>query len=68
MKISGFTFIKNATKLYIPVKEAIESVLPICDEFIGAMGDNDEDDNTLAEIKKIKSSKIKIINTVWETS
>ncbi|MCK4662144.1 MAG: hypothetical protein KAT68_04720 [Bacteroidales bacterium] len=68
MKISGFTFVKNATKLYIPVKEAIESVLPICDEFIVALGNNDEDDNTLSEIKKIKSSKIKIINTVWETS
>ena len=45
MKISGFTFVKNASKLYIPAKEAILSILPICDEFVIALGDNDDDDN-----------------------
>jgi len=66
MKISGFTFIKNGTKLYIPLREAIESVLPICDEFIVAMGDNDEDDFTEEEIRKIDSDKIKIVRTTWD--
>lgn len=66
MKISGFTMAKNAGKLYYPIRAAIESILPICDEFVIALGDNDPDDSTLAEIKKIDSSKIKIINTVWD--
>lgn len=66
MKISGFTMVKNAQKLYYPIKQAIKSVLPICDEFIVALGDCDEDDNTLDEIKSIKSDKIKIIHTVWD--
>jgi|LGOV01.1.fsa_nt_gb hypothetical protein len=66
MKISGFTFIKNASKLYIPAKEAILSVLPIVDEFVIAVGDNDIDDNTLEIIESINSPKIKIINTVWD--
>ena len=66
MKVSGFTFIKNASKLYIPVKEAILSALPIVDEFIIAVGDNDEDDNTLEIIEAIDSPKIKIIKTVWD--
>ena len=67
MTISGFTFIKNATKLYIPVKESICSILPICDEFIIAIGDNDPDDKTDELIASINSDKIKIIRTVWDT-
>ena len=39
--------------------------MPIVDEFIIALGDCDEDDHTLEEIKKIKSDKIKIIHTKW---
>lgn len=66
MKVSGFSMVKNATKLYFPIKESIESVLPLCDEFIVAVGDCDEDDRTLEEIKSIGSEKIKIINTVWD--
>lgn len=58
--------VKNASKLYYPVKEAIMSILPICDEFIVALGDCDEDDNTRAEIESINSHKIKIIDTVWD--
>ena len=68
MKISGFTFVKNASKLYIPAKEAILSILPICDEFVIALGDNDSDDNTLELINSIGSDKIRIVHTVWDTS
>ena len=67
MKISGFTFIKNGDKLYIPTKESILSILPICDEFVIALGDCDEDDKTEEIIKSINSPKIKIIRTVWDT-
>lgn len=67
MKISGFSFIKNASKLYIPVKESILSVLPLVDEFVIAIGDCDEDDTTKQDILSIKSDKIKIIDTIWDT-
>ena len=66
MKISGFTFIKNATKLYIPIKESILSVLPLVDEFVIAVGDCAEDDTTRELIESIDSDKIKIIDTVWD--
>lgn len=66
MKISGFTFIKNADKLFIPIKESVQSILPIVDEFIIAVGDNDSDDRTLEIIDSIKSSKIKLLHTVWD--
>ncbi len=67
MKISGFTFIKNGDKLYIPTKESILSILPICDEFVIALGDCDPDDRTEELIASIDSPKIKIVRTVWDT-
>lgn len=66
MKISGFSMVKNAIKLYYPIKEAILSILPICDEFIIAVGKGDDDDHTREEIVSIGSDKIKIIDTVWD--
>ncbi len=66
MKISGFTMVKNATKLYYPIREAIASILPIVDEFVVALGDCDEDDNTRAEILSLNSDKVRIIDTVWD--
>ena len=66
MKVAGFTIIRNAIKFDYPVIEAITSILPICDEFIVAVG-NSEDD-TLQLIKSINSPKIKIIETVWDDS
>jgi hypothetical protein len=66
MLISGFSMVRNATKLYYPVKASIESILPIVDEFVIALGDCDSDDTTLEEIQKIQSGKIKIIQTKWD--
>ena len=37
MKVSGFTFIRNAIKLDYPIVEAIQSILPLCDEVIVAV-------------------------------
>ena len=64
MIISGFTIVRNATKLYYPVKASIQSILPLVDEFIVALGNCDEDDHTLDEIQSIGSNKIRIIHTI----
>lgn len=58
--------VRNAIKLYYPVKPAIESILPMVDEFIIALGNCDEDDHTEQEIRSIATDKIKIIRTVWD--
>lgn len=63
MKVAGFTIIRNAIKFDYPVVEAITSILPICDEFVVAVGNSE--DETLQLIKNINSPKIKIIETVW---
>lgn len=64
MKVAGFTFIRNAVKNDYPVVEAITSILPLCDEFIVALGNSDDGTDKL--IEGIGSPKIKIINTVWD--
>jgi hypothetical protein len=68
MMISGFTMARNAAKYYFPLKESIQSVLPIVDEFIVALGEGDPDDNTRAEIESIKSDKVRIFDRVWDTN
>jgi glycosyltransferase involved in cell wall biosynthesis len=63
MKVTGFTFIRNAVKFEYPIKEVIQSMLPLCDEVIVAVGNSD--DGTLELVSSI-SPKVKIINTVWD--
>jgi hypothetical protein len=58
--------VRNATKLYYPIRASIESVLPIVDEFIVALGNCDPGDRTLEEIQGIQSDKVKIIHTEWD--
>jgi hypothetical protein len=66
MKISGFTMGKNALKLYYPMRQSVESILPLVDEFVVVLGDSDEDDTTRAEIAAIGSDKIRIVDTTWD--
>jgi hypothetical protein len=66
MKISGFTFLRNAHKLYYPIKESILSILDLVDEFVIALGEGDDDDTSLEIIQNINSSKIKIVYTKWD--
>ena len=63
MKISGFSFVRNAVRLQYPVVESILSILPIVDEFIIAVGDGEDD--TVGLIKSINSPKIRIVPTQW---
>lgn len=64
MKVCGFSFIRNAVKYDYPIVEAIKSILPICDEFVVAVGNSD--DSTLELIKSISPSKLRIIETIWD--
>jgi hypothetical protein len=64
MKVSGFSFIKNAVLFGYPVVESIRSVLPLCDEFVIAVGNSG--DGTRQLIKNISDKKIRIIDTVWD--
>lgn len=66
MKVSGFTFCRNAVKYDYPVVESIRSILPIVDEFIVNVGRCE--DGTLALIQSIGDPKIRIVESVWDES
>jgi hypothetical protein len=63
MKVAGFSFIRNAEKFDYPIREALESILPLCDEIFVAVGNSE--DNTLDMVSAI-SPKIKTHNTDWD--
>ena len=63
MKITGFSFIKNAIKYQYPIVEALQSIIPLCDEVIVAVGDSE--DGTRELVASIDQKKIKILDTVW---
>ena len=54
MKVTGFTIVRNAIKFDYPIVEAITSILPLCDEFVVAVGNSE--DTTLDLIKSISFS------------
>jgi hypothetical protein len=64
MKVSGFTFVRDAVRLDYPIVEAITSILPICDEFWAAVGRSE--DGTLEAIRGIGDPKVHIIETEWD--
>ncbi|WP_316830696.1 glycosyltransferase family 2 protein [Pedobacter aquatilis] len=64
MKVTGFTFIRNAIANDYPVREAILSVLSLCDDFVVALGNST--DETSALVKSINPEKIRTIDTIWD--
>ena len=64
MKISGFSYVRNGIEYDYPFLESIQSILPICDEFIMVLGDSS--DSSREAILNLGSNKIKIIDTVWD--
>lgn len=66
MTISGFTIIRNAVNYDFPVVECIKSLLELVDELVIALGDSS--DNTEELVHSVKSDKIKIVRSNWDSS
>jgi hypothetical protein len=66
VKVSGFTIVRNVINYDYPVVEAIQSVFPLCDEFVIAAGKSDDD--TLRLMHMVADEKTKVIETVWDDS
>jgi len=66
VRISGFSFCRNAVRLYYPIAESIRSALPLVDEYVIAVGESD--DQTRAVIEAIGDPRIRIIDTRWDES
>jgi hypothetical protein len=63
MKVSGFTFLRNAVINGYPFEESIRSILPIVDEFICVIGQSQ--DETRDKVAAINDKKITIIDSHW---
>lgn len=64
MKISGFTFVRNALRYDFPIVECISSALPLVDEFVVNVGESD--DQTWEVVRSIFSPKIRIVEHRWD--
>lgn len=64
MKVSGFSYVRNGFTYAYPFLEAIQSILPVCDEFIMVVGNST--DGTREAIVALNDPKIKIIDTIWD--
>ncbi|AEW02768.1 hypothetical protein A4D02_01970 [Niastella koreensis] len=64
MKVTAFSFIRNGFIYDYPFIESIQSVLPLCDEFIMVIGDSI--DGTREAVAGLNNPKIRIIDTVWD--
>jgi len=66
VKVAGFSFIRNAVKYGYPITEALSSILDLCEVIYVAVGESDDD--TLEIVKSLNPQKIKVINTVWDST
>lgn len=62
--ISGFTMVRNATRLDFPVEASIRSLLPAVDELVVNVGDSEDD--TMDRIRAIDDPRIRIVTSTWD--
>jgi hypothetical protein len=66
VKVTGFSFIRNAIRYDYPIRESLLSLLPLVDEIVVAVGKSE--DATLDLVKNIAPAKIHILETEWDDS
>lgn len=66
MKISGFSIVRDGVRFGYPFLQSIQSVLPLVDEFVVAIGKSG--DGTLEAVQALGNPKLRIIETVWDES
>lgn len=68
MRISGFSFARNAVKLDYPLREALLSVLPAVDELVVAVAAGDRDDDTRGVVESLDDPRVRIVDATWDDS
>jgi glycosyltransferase involved in cell wall biosynthesis len=68
MRISGFSFARNAVKLDYPLREALLSILPVVDELVVAVAPGDPDDDTRGVVEALDDPRVRIVDAVWDES
>ena len=64
MRVSGFTFARNAVRLGYPLVPAIQSILPLVDEMVVNVGVSD--DGTLELVRGLADPRVAILESAWD--
>lgn len=62
--ISGFTIVRNATRLDFPLEPSLRSLLPAVDELVVVVGASEDD--TLDRVRAIGDPRMRIVESVWD--
>jgi hypothetical protein len=66
MKVSGFTFARDAVRLGYPLVPAIQSILPLCHEVVVNVGASS--DGTLELVRGIGDPRLVVLESSWDES
>jgi hypothetical protein len=66
VRISGFSFARNAVVLDYPLREALLSALPLVDELVVAIAPGDPEDDTHGLVESIGDPRIRTVDAVWD--
>ena len=64
MRVSGFTFVRDAVRLRYPVVPAIQSILPLVDEMVVNVGVSS--DGTLDLVRAIGDPRLVVLESRWD--
>ncbi len=64
MRVSGFTFVRDAVRLGYPILPAIRSILPLVDELVVNVGVSG--DGTLELVRSIGDPRLVVFETRWD--
>ncbi len=64
MRVSGFTFVRDAVRLHYPIVPAIRSVLPLVDEMVVNVGVSA--DGTLDLVRSIDDARLVVMQSRWD--
>lgn len=66
MRISGFSFVRNAVALDYPLRESLLSILPLVDELVVVVAPGEVDDGTRAVVESLDDGRLRIVDAVWD--
>ena len=68
VRISGFSFVRNAVSLDYPLEEALRSILPVVDELVVAVAPGTVEDGTREVVEGLRDPRVKIVDATWDES
>jgi len=66
VRISGFSFARDAIELDYPLREALLSVLPVVDELVVVVAPGSPQDDTRGLVEAIGDPRIRILDAEWD--